>query len=797
MKNSLPIIVARGIVVLPNVDVNMEIGRPSSIAALENALNTNKQLIIVAQKNPEIENPTFGDLYDVGTLVKIKKAIKDENTGDYSIVVTGLESIEIVKPENEEESVTAVVDYNLLKVDSTASDEFKNSLKDTLDLVRESNIFKDAKYIKVVTKEVDSEKTNYIKLVNNLTFALAIDNEQRLQESLETLNLEGKLRVVSDIVFSQVCDLDKAKEVDDVISSKLNSNLNKQQKEFYLRERLRIIKEELGEISNRDDETEKIKRRLEQYPYPKHIKEKVRSELSKFEMSGNSNEASIIKSYIDWLMDLPWWQETEENIDLANVQETLDRNHFGIEKVKQRIIEYLALKMQNPKAKGPIICLVGPPGVGKTSLARSIAEALGKVYVKVSLGGVRDESEIRGHRRTYLGAMPGRIIKGMKKAGVTNPLFLLDEIDKMSSDQRGDPASAMLEVLDPEQNSRFSDNYIEEEYNLSNVMFLATANYYNQIPYALIDRLEVIELSSYTANEKKEIAKNHLIKRVLEASNLTDKDIKITDEALDHIINYYTREAGVRELERVIQQIVRKYLVEKLKSKDKKFFKEVTPAVVEEYLGKKKFDVTLKDKETIPGIVNGMAYTSAGGDLLPIEATYFKGKGNVIITGNLEQTMKESVSVALGYVKSNAKHFGINEEIFKDIDLHIHVPAGGIPKDGPSAGVTLTTAIISVLTNIPVKTTISMTGEIMLRGKVGIIGGVKEKTISAYRAGVREIFMPKDDERFLDDVPTEIKKDLNIHLVEKYQEIYDVIFKGVKPIARTEANKDLYDSFEK
>ena len=797
MKNSLPIIVARGNVVLPNVDVNMEIGRPSSIAALENALNTNKQLIIVAQKNPEIENPTFGDLYDVGTLVKIKKAIKDENTGDYSIVVTGLESIEIVKPENEEESVTAVVDYNLLKVDSTASDEFKNSLKDTLDLVRESNIFKDAKYIKVVTKEVDSEKTNYIKLVNNLTFALAIDNEQRLQESLETLNLEGKLRVVSDIVFSQVCDLDKAKEVDDVISSKLNSNLNKQQKEFYLRERLRIIKEELGEISNRDDETEKIKRRLEQYPYPKHIKEKVRSELSKFEMSGNSNEASIIKSYIDWLMDLPWWQETEENIDLANVQETLDRNHFGIEKVKQRIIEYLALKMQNPKAKGPIICLVGPPGVGKTSLARSIAEALGKVYVKVSLGGVRDESEIRGHRRTYLGAMPGRIIKGMKKAGVTNPLFLLDEIDKMSSDQRGDPASAMLEVLDPEQNSRFSDNYIEEEYNLSNVMFLATANYYNQIPYALIDRLEVIELSSYTANEKKEIAKNHLIKRVLEASNLTDKDIKITDEALDHIINYYTREAGVRELERVIQQIVRKYLVEKLKSKDKKFFKEVTPAVVEEYLGKKKFDVTLKDKETIPGIVNGMAYTSAGGDLLPIEATYFKGKGNVIITGNLEQTMKESVSVALGYVKSNAKHFGINEEIFKDIDLHIHVPAGGIPKDGPSAGVTLTTAIISVLTNIPVKTTISMTGEIMLRGKVGIIGGVKEKTISAYRAGVREIFMPKDDERFLDDVPTEIKKDLNIHLVEKYQEIYDVIFKGVKPIARTEANKDLYDSFEK
>ena len=797
LKNSLPIIVARGIVVLPFTDVNMEIGRPSSIAALEDALNNkNKQLIIVAQKNPDIEKPAYKDLFDVGTLVKIKKAVKDENTGDYSIVVTGLESIEIIKPENEDEAVSTSIEYNVLKVESTIDEETLKTINETFQLVESSNVYFDPKYAKVVKKELANEDINYLKAINNCTMGLSIDNEERLQESLETLSLQGKVRVISDIVFSQTGNVDNAKEVDDIINNKLNSNLNKQQKEFYLRERLRIIKEELGEITNRDDETEKIKRRLEQYPYPKHIKEKVRSELSKFEMSGNSNEASIIKAYIDWLMDLPWWQETEDNINLANVQETLDKNHFGIEKVKQRIIEYLALKMQNPKAKGPIICLVGPPGVGKTSLARSIAEALGKVYVKVSLGGVRDESEIRGHRRTYLGAMPGRIIKGMKKAGVTNPLFLLDEIDKMSSDQRGDPASAMLEVLDPEQNARFSDNYIEEEYNLSNVMFLATANYYNQIPHALIDRLEVIELSSYTANEKKEIAKNHLISRVLDASNLTNDDITITDEALDHIINYYTREAGVRELERVIQQIVRKYLVEKLKAKNKKLTKVVTPEVIEEYLGKKKFDVTLKEKETIPGIVNGMAYTAAGGDLLPIEATYFKGKGNVVITGNLEQTMKESVSVALGYVKSNAKHFGINEDVFKDIDLHIHVPAGGIPKDGPSAGVTLTTAIISVLTNIPVKTTISMTGEIMLRGKVGIIGGVKEKTISAYRAGVREIFMPKDDERFLDDVPTEIKKDLNIHLVEKYQEIYDVIFKGVKPIARTEANKDLYDSFE-
>lgn len=456
------------------------------------------------------------------------------------------------------------------------------------------------------------------------------------------------------------------------------------------------------------------------------------------------------------------------------------------------------MRTQNPKARGPIICLVGPPGVGKTSLAKSIAEALNKVYVKVSLGGVKDEAEIRGHRKTYLGAMPGRIIKGMKKAGVINPLFLLDEIDKMGSDHKGDPSSAMLEVLDPEQNSHFSDNYIEEEYDLSNVMFVATANYYNQIPYALIDRLEVIELSSYTANEKKEIAKTHLIKRVLDGANLTSKDVKFNDDAIDHIINYYTREAGVRELERIIQQIVRKYLVEKLTAKEKtKDAKVITKEVVEEYLGKKKFDLTMKETHQIPGIVNGMAYTAAGGDLLPIEATYFKGKGNIVVTGNLEQTMKESVSVALGYVKANAKHFGINEDIFKDIDLHVHVPAGGIPKDGPSAGVTLTTAIISALTNIPVKTTISMTGEIMLRGKVGIIGGVKEKTISAYRAGVREIFLPIDDERFLEDVPEDIRKNIKFHLVSKYQEIYDEIFKGQKPLAQTEANKELYESFEK
>lgn len=781
--------------VLPDVEINMELGRPKSIQALEKALETkDKKLVIVAQKSLEVNDPTYDQIYDVGTLVKVKKAVKND-AGEYSIVVVGLEPIEAIKPEDKSQNVGTEINYMVLKQDLSLSQQSLENIQSDIIYIQENNIPVESKHFKVALKEMEAAKPNFQKWINNLIYAISSEDEHRLQSSLEALTLDSKSKVLTDCVFSQKSSPEKATEVDNIINKKINDNLSKQQKEFYLRERLRAVKEELGEISNRDDETETIKRRVEQNPYPPYIKKKILSELSKYEMSANSNEATIIKSYIDWLLDLPWWQESQDNTDLAEVQKILDKNHYGIEKIKQRIIEYLAVKMQNPKARGPIICLVGPPGVGKTSLARSIAEALNKVYVKVSLGGVKDEAEIRGHRKTYLGAMPGRIIKGMKKAGVINPLFLLDEIDKMGSDHKGDPASAMLEVLDPEQNSRFSDNYIEEEYDLSKVMFVATANYYNQIPYALIDRLEIIELSSYTANEKKEIAKTHLIKRVLEASNLTNKDIKFEDTAIDFIINYYTREAGVRELERVIQQIVRKYLVERLTGKDKKLTKVITPKAVEEYLGKKKFDMTLKDKQAIPGIVNGMAYTSAGGDLLPIEATYFKGKGNIVITGNLEQTMKESVSVAFGYVKANAAHFGINEDIFKDIDLHVHVPAGGIPKDGPSAGVTLTTAIISCLTNIPVKTTISMTGEITLRGKVGIIGGVKEKTISAYRAGVREIFIPKDDERFLEDVPQDILKDLNIHLIEKYQEIYDLIFKGQKPLARTDANSTLYDSF--
>jgi ATP-dependent Lon protease len=465
---------------------------------------------------------------------------------------------------------------------------------------------------------------------------------------------------------------------------------------------------------------------------------------------------------------------TTDNNDIRHVEEILNKSHYGLEKVKERIIEYLAVRARSPQSKAPIICLVGPPGVGKSTLARSIAEALGKQFVKMSLGGVRDEAEIRGHRKTYIGSMPGRIIKAMKQAGVINPLFLLDELDKMTSDMRGDPASAMLEVLDPEQNNKFSDNYIEEDYDLSKVMFVATANYAEQIPAPLYDRLEIIELTSYTEREKLEIAKKYLVPKIRQEAAISDKELEFNDDAILFIIRRYTQEAGVRQLERLLQKIARKFVV-------RQQHKEIKMQTIDEkavilYLKKELYEYNVREPSPMPGVVNGMAYTSAGGDLLPIEVTYFKGKGIISITGNLKETMKESAQVALGYVKANADRFGIKDVDFNKTDIHIHVPSGGIPKDGPSAGVTLTTAIISALSNRAVPNTIAMTGEITLRGRVGIIGGVKEKVISAFRGGINEIFMPSKDERYLEDVPKEVATQIKFHFVEHYNDIYKSIF---------------------
>lgn len=791
MNKTLPIIATRGLVVLPKTSLQVEIGREKSIKALQLAIKNKSNIIITTQLDPELDDPKFADISHVATLAKIVNVKEIEKDKEYSIEVEGIIAVAINNPKNDKE-IPITCQYEELEESYDFEDEYLENLQTIIIESIEKSIPFDEKYFSVANKITTSESIeveDYITVLNNLMMAFNHYNHLLLIESLSANTIKSKQEIFTDSILRKLPNKEAENQADSLVTKKINENLSKQQKEFYLRERLKAIKEELKLISSKDDEVEFIKSRLAKEPFPEHIKKKILHEINKYEQA-NPNETSIIKSYIDWLINIPWWQVKEDNVDLTLVSKILDKNHYGIPKVKERIIEYLATKIQNPEAKGPIICLVGPPGVGKTSLVKSIAEALNKVYVKVSLGGVKDESEIRGHRKTYLGAMPGRIIKGMKKAGVLNPLFLLDEIDKMSNDFRGDPSSALLEVLDPEQNMFFSDNYIEEEYDLSKVMFVATANYYSQIPEALIDRLEIIELSSYTPNEKLEIAKSHLINRVLKDLKLSEKEIIFTDEGINHIINYYAREAGVRELQRMIEKIGRKYLVQKLnktlKPKDNKVINEET---VEQYLGPKKYDVTLKDQNTIPGVVNGMAYTSAGGDLLPIETTYFNGKGDIVITGNLEQTMSESASVAFGYVKANAKRFGIDPNIFKNIDIHIHVPSGGIPKDGPSAGVTLTSSLISALTSTPVSTKISMTGEITLRGKVGIIGGVKEKVISAFRAGVREIFIPKEDERFLDDIPKEILSQIKMHLVEVYDDIFNVIFPNVKPFVEEKNTK--------
>ena len=704
----------------------------------------------------------------------IKKTLS--NPVEYTIIVKGLKRIHINKMDYCTEKSTFddttyksnfVVDYEPIKDVKVDKKEIVAKVDVLIQMINScTKVKKPDDVLSVIYSSSTPQKA--VDLIANTSFL-------RLEQKMKILSSPNVLERI-DILCSEFANQKDEEKVEFDINKKMNATLSKQQREFYLRQKLATVKEELSEYSSSLKDIKKLKNKVESNPYPLPIREKALDEISRMETSMNIQEGAITRTYLDWLLDLPYWTKTEDNNDLVKVEESLNATHYGLEKVKERIIEYLAVKAKNPQSKSPIICLVGPPGVGKSSLAMSIAKALNKKFVKMSLGGVHDEAEIRGHRKTYIGAMPGKIIKGMKKVGVINPLFLLDEIDKMSSDRmHGDPASAMLEVLDPEQNTKFMDNYIEEEYDLSQVMFVATANYADQIPHALYDRLEIIDLTSYTEREKLEICKRHIIPRVLEQTGLTNSDLSFTDAGISYIINRYTCEAGVRNLERLINKIARKFIVKQL-------HKEITTDVIDtnnivKYLDKEIFDYTMTEKQRIPGIVNGMAYTQAGGDLLPIEATHYSGSGKMSITGNLKETMKESASVALGYVKANAEKFGISPSDLKTLDIQMHVPAGGIPKDGPSAGVTLTTAIISTLKGVSIPSNIAMTGEITLRGRVTIVGGIKEKVISAARAGINEIFMPKDDERYLKDVPEEIKSKIKFHFVETYDEIYNELFK--------------------
>lgn len=757
---SVPVICTRGIVVFPNQDIMIEVGREKSVNAVEES-NTyfNGHVWLVSQKDILVDEPHEEDLFTFGTLCRIKNIKRKE--GFLRVTFTGMQRAKLERmTEDDRMFFATILPQEDVTGDAMEEMALIRRIAKELENVAASNLSFPTEMINQLTKGVSA-----VQLADQFAqfFPLPLSKKQAL---LETLDVNKRLLTIIE-------ELQTEKELSTIeqdINEKVKERIEDNQREYYLREKLRAIKEELGDVAPRDDDAEEIRRIIEENPYPDNIKQKALEELSRYEMLPQaSGESGVIRTYLDWLLKTPWWQETKDNEDLKAVRAVLDSDHFGLEKVKDRIMEYLAVKNMTKSLNAPILCLVGPPGVGKTSLAKSIASALDRKFIKASLGGVRDEAEIRGHRRTYLGSMPGRVIQGMKKAGVVNPLFLIDEIDKMASDYKGDPSSAMLEVLDPEQNSLFSDHYLEEPYDLSKVMFIATANYLENIPIALRDRLEIIQLSSYTEEEKMNIAKNHLILKQTEANGLKAKQMKIADEELLYLIRHYTREAGVRQLERVIASLCRKSVLAILKDGKKSI--KITEKLIQEWLGKEIYEFGKKEAGNQIGVVTGLAYTSFGGDVLPVEVTTFEGKGRLILTGKLGDVMKESAEIAYGFVKSHAKTFEIEPKFFESHDIHIHVPEGAVPKDGPSAGITLTTAIVSALTHKEVYSDLAMTGEVTLRGNVLAIGGLKEKSLAAHRVGIRKILMPKSNLKDMDDIPESVRKTITFVPVETMEQV--------------------------
>lgn len=758
-----PLVCTRGVIVFPNQEIVIDVGRAKSCHAVETAQEQYQgQVVLVAQRDLAVEDPDVNDLYSFGTLCQIKHIRRMD--GYLRVKFRGVKRVELH---------TIINDAEMMVVDAEVKDDLHQDDMEEVALIRK--IAKQFEEIETVSQAIPKEMINELakgvsapQLADQISQLFPFTLEKR-QQLLETLGVNDRLYIILQEIESEK----ELSQIENKINDKVKTRIEEGQKEYYLREKMRAIKEELGDVPDADKDVDAIRKRLEENPYPDAIKAKVKDELSRYEMlPAASGETGVIKTYIDWLMDLPWWQESKDNEDLNKASEILDADHYGLEKIKERILEYLAVKQMTNSLKAPIICLVGPPGVGKTSLAKSVARALDRKFVKISLGGVKDESEIRGHRRTYLGSMPGRFIQAMKKAGTINPVFLIDEIDKMASDYKGDPASAMLEVLDPEQNEYFSDHYIEESYDLSKVLFIATANYLENIPNALRDRLEIIELSSYTELEKVEIAKRHLVPKQLNENGLKENQLKIDDDIISFLIRYYTRESGVRQLERVIATVCRKSVLAILK--DKKRSIKVTKKLVKEWLGNEKFEYGKREMKDQVGTVTGLAYTAFGGDVLQIEVNHFEGKGKLILTGQLGDVMKESASIAYDYVRANCKKYKIKPDIFEKNDIHIHVPEGAVPKDGPSAGVTLTTALVSSLSNTPVKANLAMTGEVTLRGNVLPIGGLKEKSMAAHRCGITTVVIPKANVKDLDDVPATVKESVNFIPVERVSQVLDV-----------------------
>ena len=749
----LPVICTRGMLVFPGHELSLDVGRTFSLNAMDLAVSQHdSNIVLVSQIHPLEEEINFDMVYHHATLCKITKRIKKDNHGTIKLTVVGEKRVELESLYTEGECYYAKVRYlEDIHGDPNEETALVRKLTEQMQSMNGASQLLPRELISNITHGLSASE-----LADTIGHYINSDLVER-EKILAEPDINKRLLLV-------LASMQKEKainEIENSINNRVKKSIDENQKEFYLREKLKAIKEELGDAPNGEDEVERFRSMIKDNPYPQNVKDKLTEELARYEMMpSTSPEANVVRTYLDWMTKLPWFEMTEDNQDITKVEQILDEDHFGLKKPKERIVEQLAVKQMTQSLKAPIICLVGPPGVGKTSISKSIARALDRKFVKISLGGVTDESEIRGHRRTYLGSMPGRIIQGMKKAGVMNPVFLLDEIDKMASDYKGDPTSAMLEVLDPEQNSMFSDNYIEEPYDLSQVLFIATANDLGGIPEPLRDRLEIIELSSYTEQEKLMIAKDHLIKKELKNHGLTDEQLTITDDALMYIIRHYTREAGVRQLERLIAAICRKSVLKILKKTTDHVAVEVND--LEELLAKAPFDHTKKQPKPQVGVVTGLAWTQFGGDILPIEVNHFKGSGKFIVTGQLGDVMKESASIALDYLKAHADKYSLKDIDFDKQDIHIHVPEGAVKKDGPSAGVTLTTAIYSAFTQKPVRDDVAMTGEVTLTGNVLPIGGLKEKSISAHRSGIHTIIIPKDNAKDIDDIPESVRNDLTI-----------------------------------
>lgn len=766
-NTKVPLLPLRGLLVYPSMVLHIDVGRARSVAALENAMLNDNKIFLATQKDLRVENPENDELFDIGTLVTVKQMLKLPN-GTLRILVEGLCRAKITDFHDEKDFTTVNID---LHEDPTEKDVEIEALMRTL----LSYFEKYAKSSNKITAEtidsvIDIEEPGRLADIIASHLPLKIGEKQ---EVLSIFNIKKRL----DHLIIRLHDEQEVLNLEKKINTKVKQAMERTQKEYYLREQMKAIQAELGDREGKTGEVADLRKRVDEAGMPESTKKVALKELDRYEkLPSASAESGVIRNYVEWLVSIPWKEQTTDRLDVKHAEEILNRDHDGLEKVKERILEYLAVRQLKNEIRGPILCLVGPPGVGKTSLARSIAESLDRNFVRISLGGVRDESEIRGHRRTYVGAMPGRIIQGMKKAGTINPVFLLDEIDKMSNDFKGDPSAAMLEVLDPEQNNSFSDHYIEEPYDLSKVMFLATANDLSTVPGPLLDRMEVISIAGYTELEKVEITKNHLIPKQLEENGLKKSQLIIKEEAITDIIRYYTREAGVRNLQRQIAAICRK-AAKTIVSGDKKRV-TVNSKVLIEMLGKHRFHYGQAETENQIGVATGLAYTSVGGDTLQIEVALTPGKGRIQLTGKLGEVMKESAQTALSYVRSLSTKFEIDAEFFDQHDIHIHVPEGAVPKDGPSAGITIATALVSAVKNTPIKREVGMTGEITLRGRVLPIGGLKEKSLGAHRAGITTIIIPKDNERDIDDIPESIRQELTFKPVTSAEEVLDIALVG-------------------